>query len=524
MSATVPPVLRLRHLSKQFGGTRALDDVALEVAGGMVHGLLGHNGSGKSTLIRILAGYHAPEPGGELELNGEPVRLPLRPGQFRELGMAFVHQDPALLPALTVTENLRIGAFARGMLGRVSWRRQAAEVGALLAEFGIDCDPLARVERLRPWQRPLLAIVRAVDEVRRLTAPGGAVGGGGARSGLLVLDEPTAGLGDASVERLFAVIERVKLAGFGVLFVSHDLDEVLAITDQVTVLRDGRVAGSGVTSALGKDALVEMIVGRRIERRAPAAIAAADGPPLAAIRDLRGPGVRDAGFGIGAGEILGMTGLIGSGFAEVGALLAGALPARTGRLRIAATELALPGLTARRAIAAGIAYVPADRRRTGCVGELTVGENIGLPVLDRLVRGGMLTPRALADHAGALCRRFDVRPPDPALPLDALSGGNQQKALLAKWLQLSPLLLVLEEPTQGVDVGAREQIFAAIRAWAADGACVLCLSGDHEQLALLCQRVLLFRRGRIVAELTGADVTEERMAHECFGPAVAPAA
>jgi ribose transport system ATP-binding protein len=326
------------------------------------------------------------------------------------------------------------------------------------------------------------------------------------------------------VERLFAVIERVKLAGFGVLFVSHDLDEVLAITDQVTVLRDGRVAGSGVTSALGKDALVEMIVGRRIERRAPAAIAAADGPPLAAIRDLRGPGVRDAGFGIGAGEILGMTGLIGSGFAEVGALLAGALPARTGRLRIAATELALPGLTARRAIAAGIAYVPADRRRTGCVGELTVGENIGLPVLDRLVRGGMLTPRALADHAGALCRRFDVRPPDPALPLDALSGGNQQKALLAKWLQLSPLLLVLEEPTQGVDVGAREQIFAAIRAWAADGACVLCLSGDHEQLALLCQRVLLFRRGRIVAELTGADVTEERMAHECFGPAVAPAA
>ncbi len=517
-AAVAMPILRLRHLSKQFGATRALDDVALDIEGGMVHGLLGHNGSGKSTLIRILAGYHAPEPGGELELRGVPVRLPLRPGQFRELGMAFVHQDPALLPALTVTENLRIGAFARGMLRRVSWRREADAVAALLAEFGIDCDPLARVEHLRPWQRPLLAIVRAVDEVRRLTAAQGV------RDGLLVLDEPTAGLGDASVEHLFAVIGRVKAAGFGVLFVSHDLDEVLAITDQVTVLRDGRVAGDGLTRTLGKDALVEMIIGHRIERRTAPINPASKGPPLVDVLGLRGPGVRDASFGVGRGEILGMTGLIGSGFAEVGALLAGALPSRHGTLRIADTERALPGMTARSAIAAGVAYVPADRLRTGCVGELTVAENIGLPVLHRLVRSGVLMPWTLADHAGALCRRFDVRPADPTLRLDALSGGNQQKALLAKWLQLLPRLLVLEEPTQGVDVGAREQIFAAIRAWAADGAAVLCLSSDHEQLALLCQRVLIFRRGRVVAELTGAEVTEERMAHECFGPAAEHAA
>jgi ribose transport system ATP-binding protein len=524
MSATqdvATPVLRLRHLSKQFGGTRALDDVALEVAGGTVHGLLGHNGSGKSTLIRILAGYHAPEPGGEMELNGTAVRLPLRPGQFRQLGMAFVHQDPALLPALTVTENLRIGAFARGMLGHVSWRREADAVGALLAEFGIDCDPSARVERLRPWQRPLLAIVRAVDEVRRLTAPDGAVGAG-THHGLLVLDEPTAGLGDASVERLFSVIERVKAAGFGVLFVSHDLDEVLTITDQVTVLRDGHVAGDGDTRKLGKQTLVDMIVGRHVERHASTPTTISDAPPMAAVRDLRGRGVRDVSFGMGRGEILGMTGLIGSGFAEVGALLAGALSAQSGVLRIGETEWMVPGLTARRAIAAGIAYVPADRLRTGCVGELTVAENIGLPVLDRLARGLTLTPGTLTDHAAALCRRFDVRPPDPTLHLESLSGGNQQKALLAKWLQLCPRLLVLEEPTQGVDVGAREQIFAAIRAWAAEGACVLCLSGDHEQLALLCQRVLIFRRGRIATELTGTDVTEERMAHECFG-SVAPA-
>lgn len=520
MSATstaASPVLRLRHLSKHFGGTQALNDVGLDVTGGRVHGLLGHNGSGKSTLIRILAGYHAPEPGGEMERDGVPIRLPLRPGQFRELGMAFVHQDPGLLPALTVTENLRIGALAGGLLRHVSWRREAAAVAALLDEFGIDCDPDARVERLRPWQRPLLAIVRAVDEVRRLTVTGQL------QSGLLVLDEPTAGLGDASVERLFAVIERVKAAGFGVLFVSHDLDEVLAITDEVTVLRDGRVAGTGRTNTLGKEALVEMIIGHRIERHAPAATVAARAEPLVAVRDLRGPGVRDIGFDVAPGEILGMTGLIGSGFAEVGALVAGALPGQAGTLRIGEAQHNVAGLTARRAIDAGVAYVPADRLRAGCIGELTVAENIGLPVLDRLARGGVLAPRVLVHHAAELCHRFDVRPPDPALHLESLSGGNQQKALLAKWLQLSPRLLVLEEPTQGVDVGAREQIFAAIRAWAAQGAAVLCLSGDHEQLALLCRRVLILRHGRIVAELTDTDVTEERMAHECFGQTLAPA-
>ena len=507
------PVLRLRHFAKRFGGTQALDDVSLDVAAGEVHGLLGHNGSGKSTLIRILAGFHAPEPGAVLEMNGVAVRLPLRPGQFRELGMAFVHQDPALLPALTVTENLRIGALARGGIGRVGWRRQAAAVGALLDEFGITCDPLARVEQLRPWQRPLLAIVRAVDEVRRLSAAG--IAGGG----LLVLDEPTAGLGDASVERLFAVIERVRTAGFGVLFVSHDLDEVLAITDRVTVLRDGSVAGTGVTSALGKDALVEMIVGRKIERTSTPATPKTAGPPPVAIEGLRGAGVRDIGFTVGRGEILGLTGLIGSGFAEVGALLAGAMPAVAGTLRLEQAVQTLQGQTAREAIAAGVAYVPADRLRTGCIGELSIAENIGLPVLSRLTRGGILSAGALTRHAGALCRQFAVRPDDPTLPLESLSGGNQQKALIAKWLQLAPKLLILEEPTQGVDIGAREQIFAAVRAWAAEGASVLCLSGDHEQLALLCRRVLIFRRGRIVAELTDTDVTEERMAHECFGSA-----
>jgi ribose transport system ATP-binding protein len=505
------PILQLRHIGKRFGGTTALDDVALAVAAGEVHGLVGQNGSGKSTLIRILAGFHAPEPGGEFEMEGRPVRLPLYPGQFRSLGMAFVHQDAALLPALTVTENLRVGALAGRSLGPVAWRREAAHVAALLAEFGIDCDPMARIERLRPWQRPLLAIVRAIDEVRRL------IEAGGARHGLLVLDEPTAGVGDVGVGRLFEVVRRVKASGFGVLFVSHDLDEVLAITDRVTVLRDGRVAGGGPTRGLGKEALIEMIVGRPLAHAAAPGGDAVAGPAAAVIADLRGTGVRSAGFAIGGGEIVGLTGLTGSGFGEVGALIAGALPAVSGTLSMAGSEHAMRSMTPRRAIAAGLAYVPADRLRAGCVGELSIAENLTLPVLGRFARAGVLRLRALARYAGELCRRFDVRPGDPTMRLDALSGGNQQKALLAKWLQLAPRLLILEEPTVGVDVGAREQIFAAVRGWAQAGAAVLCASSDHEQLERLCRRVLIFRHGRIAAELVGADVTAERMAYECFG-------
>ena len=508
-------ILRFFHVTKRFGGTTALDDASLEVRAGEVMGLLGQNGSGKSTLIRILAGYHAPEEGGELEIGGRPVRLPLRPGEFRALGMAFVHQDAALLPALTVTENLRIGALSRRTLGAVNWRREAAHVALLLEEFGIDCDPFERVERLRPWQRPLLAIVRAVDEVRRLMREGGV------RHGLLILDEPTSGVGDVGVGRLFDVMRRVKEGGFGILFVSHDLDEVLAITDRVTVLRDGRVAGSGSTREIGKEALIEMIVGRPLSAVSPAPRESAAGSDAVRVTALTGPGVRGASFRVAAGEILGLTGLTGSGFAEVGALIAGALRASSGDLRLDREPHALAAMTPRKAIAAGLAYVPSDRLRAGCVGELTIAENLALPVLDRLVERGALKPSVLARHGGALCRRFEVRPAEPALRFEALSGGNQQKTVLAKWLQLAPRLLILEEPTQGVDVGSREQIFAAIRHWAAEGAAVLCASSDHGELARLCGRVLIFRQGKIAAELGGSDVSLERMAYESFGSAAA---
>jgi len=513
------PILEARHFSKRFGGTLALDDVGLTIEAGTVHGLVGHNGSGKSTLIKILAGYHAPEPGAELSIDGNPVRLPLAPGRFRSLGMAFVHQDPGLVASLSVVENLRIGAIAQRRLSPIAWRDEIRHCEALLREFGLACEPTAPVETLRPWQRPMLAIIRAVDETRALLRQSGR------QRGLLVLDEPTSSLADSNVGQLFEVIRRVQTAGFGVLFVSHDLDEILALTERVTVLRDGRVAGSGATKEFTREDLVRLIVGHDIPPASETPRAAPrHAEHLTEVHGLAGPGLRGVDFSVAPGEILGVSGLIGSGFAEIGPMLIGALPAWQGRMRLGTHTIDLSTITPAAAIAAGVCYVPGERLREGCIGELTVAENVGLPVLGRFFRGGWLHRRALLSHARAQVMRFGVRPPEPTLALEALSGGNQQKVLLAKWLQLQPSLLVLQEPTQGVDVGAREQIFAMIRAFAARGGSVLCLSGDHEQLATLCSRVLIFRRGRAVRELAGPEVTKERIAHECFGTDIPSAA
>jgi ribose transport system ATP-binding protein len=284
----------------------------------------------------------------------------------------------------------------------------------------------------------------------------------------------------------------------------------------VTVLRDGRVVGSGPTAGFVRNDFVRLIVGHDIPLAAPRTAEPQRTDHLADVRVLSGPGVRDVNLSIAPGEILGASGLIGSGFAEIGPMLIGALPVRSGQLRLGSRTMELSAMTPAAAIAAGISYVPGERLREGCIGELTIADNVTLPVLYRFFRGWLRTG-AIESHARSQLQRLGVRPSDPTLPLEALSGGNQQKVLLAKWLQLSPQLLILQEPTQGVDVGAREQIFAIIRNFAAQGGGVLCLSGDHEQLALLCDRVLIFRRGRIAADLAGPDVTKDRIAHECLG-------
>jgi ribose transport system ATP-binding protein len=508
MSDAGQPRLALRNLSKSFGGTRALRGVDLSVLPGEVHGLLGENGSGKSTLIKILAGFHEPEEG-ELEIDGEPVRLPLAPGQFRELGLAFVHQQLGLVESLSVLENLRVAEIAssRSRL-RISWRRERARARETFARYGLRLNPAAKVGDLKPVERALLAIVRAIEEIR-------AVGRG---HGVLILDEPTVFLPKEGIERLFALVREAAAAGASILFVSHDLDEVREITDRVTVLRDGAVVGTVVTPETSEAAFVEMIIGRRL-----AALADVEHVDLsaqrvgAAVDGLTGPSVNDVSFQMHEGEVVGLTGLVGSGFDEVPYLLFGARSAAAGRLTLDSRTYELMRLTPPAAIEAGIALIPADRPNDGSVGSLPVDENVALPVLDRHFNGVALDRRRMRRATAALMREFDVRPADPTLPYGALSGGNQQKALLAKWFQTDPRLLLLDEPTQGVDVGARLQIFELIRATARErGVNVLCASSDYEQLASLCDRVIVFGRGRVWRQLVGPEITKDRIIEQCY--------
>lgn len=510
--ARTPPALSLRGVSKHFGGVRALDGVDLTVECGEVHGLLGENGSGKSTLIKILAGFHAPD-GGELEVHGEPVGLPLSPGQFRALGISFVHQDLALVPSMTVVENLRAGMIARSR-GRpfVSWAAERRRARETFARYDVTIDPAAVVGDLRPVERALLAIVRALEEIRKEATDG---------SGLLVLDEPTVFLPRADTEHLFALVREIAAGGGSVLFVSHDLDEVHEVTDRVTVLRDGHVVGTQVTADAVEGQLVEMIIGRRLAAYEAEHRDLTDRVATFAVSGLTGAGVHDVDIEAHDGEVVGLTGLAGSGFEAVPYLVFGAWPAATGTLTLDDEVRSLPHMTPRAAISDGIALIPGDRQRDGSVGGLPITDNITLLQLPRYLRAGLLRRSEMRDGAGEVMARFDVRPGEPTLDYGALSGGNQQKALLGKWLEGRPRVLLLHEPTQGVDIGARQQIFETIRAVAADGARVLVASSDYEQLAAICDRVLIFGRGRVARHLRGGDITKDRITEQCYAAATA---
>jgi len=507
---SLTPVIALTNLSKTFGGVRALRGVSLTVLPGEVHGLLGQNGSGKSTVIKILAGFHAPDTGAELLVNGQPVKLPLQPGQFRDLGMSFVHQDLALIPSLTVTENLRISELASTRRWHISWAREHSKAADLFARYGVHLSPRAQVSDISVIDRALLGIIRAVDDMRTSHA----LRQGG--RGLLVLDEPTAFLPKEGTERLFRLVREIVANGASVLFVSHNLSEVREITDRITVLRDGEVVAAVATRDTTEEHMVQLIIGRRLDTLTPSTHHPSDKNIAISIKGLRGGSLRDVTLDIHEGEVLGVTGLLGSGFEDVPTLLFGARPATAGTVSLDGQDYALPAMTPIRAIALGIAFVPADRQNDGSIGTVTVTDNVTMQVIGRYVTALRLDRRRMAHDAQKLIDAYDVRPPTPKMEYQGLSGGNQQKVLLAKWLQTKPSMLLLHEPTIGVDVGARQQIFGVIRDAAAAGTAVVCASADYEQLAAICDRVLIIAGGRVARQLTGADVTEERIAEQCL--------
>ena len=508
---TEQPTLHVEQISKTFHGTRVLDDVRFTVKPGEVHGLLGANGSGKSTMIKVLAGAHAPDVGGRMYFNGKEVTLPLRPNEFRKLGMSFVHQNLGLIPTMTVLENLRLSAIAVQNRTFINWKAEIAAAEVTLARYGVDIVHWQSVGELTAVNRALLAIVRAFEEIREQCEVTG-------QPGLVLLDEPTPFLPTEGVKQLFDLMRQIAATGSSVVFISHDIDEVMEITDRLTVLRDGRVSGEIATEQATRDQMIEMIIGRTLMQGGPKRTASPTiRQPFLQVRGLVGKGVGPTKFTVGKGEILGLTGLIGSGFDHIPYLLFGADGAVAGTIiNEDGVETAVADMTPAKAIAARYALLPGDRAAQSGVGLMTVFENMLLPGISDFFRGGFLRAGAMRREAHALGARFEVRPNDPEMALEDLSGGNAQKVLIARWMKRDPDLLLLDEPTQGVDVGTRAHIFSALNEASRNGMSIVCASSDAEQLAEICDRVLVFARGKIVVELIGDSISKDHIVHACY--------
>jgi ribose transport system ATP-binding protein len=486
--------LHAREIRKSFGGVEVLRGVDLDATGGDVLALLGENGAGKSTLVKILAGDYEAD-SGTIEIAGESHRS-LDPAAARRRGIRMIFQELAAAPDLTVAENVMLGQWP-SRRGIVKWRALHASAGRILAEMGVHLDLAAPVSSLRIAERQVIEIARALV--------------GDARC--LILDEPTAALSHQEVERLFAFIGRLRERGVAIIYITHRLDEVIRIADRVQILRDGRSVLEGLVSEFRRDDLVTAMVGKAIgavERPAPL-----ETEPTEALLTFEGAAsggaFHDLDLRIGNGEVVGLYGKIGSGTAEVAEVAFGIRKLTSGRLRVGPGGVGVA--TPARAIDAGIGFLPADRQRDGAFMVLSVAKNLSAPSWRRLAHARIvITAR---DEATAYNRWHNVLSVrsrnDPEQPIGTLSGGNQQKVLLGRWLESGSRVLVLVEPTRGVDVGARAEIYRLIRSLAADGIGVLVVTSDHEEVVQVADRALVMSRGAVSAQLVGDQVTVERL-------------
>jgi ribose transport system ATP-binding protein len=489
-------VLAVRDLSKTFPGQRALRNVSLEVTQGEVHALVGENGSGKSTLIKCVAGYHRPDDGAEISIGGRPMEIPFTPADAISAGAAFIHQELGLVPTLSVLENLALPRGFETRMGRIAWAAEARRSRELLASFGGHISPDDMIGRLSRADRTLVAIARGLGDV----------GEGGK---LLVLDEPTAALPAHEVDSLFTAIQRVVDLGVGIIYVSHRLGEIFQIADRVTALRDGAKVGTRPISEVSEADVVEMIVGGSLGSLYPETAATARENVVLEVRGLSGDRVTDATFTVHGGEVVGVAGLLGSGRSELARLVFGAQRRTAGKMQVdgAPHDPRLP----RDSIRAGIALVPEDRHESGSMATLTLAENVTISASGRHWRHGRFSRGAERREVADLLERFRVSPPDPGRRFEAFSGGNQQKAILAKWMRLDPRLLILDEPVQGVDIGAKRDIYELIEQAAIAGAATLMIDSDFADLCALCNRILVMRDGHIVGDLSGEQKTRQRI-------------
>lgn len=492
-------LLTVTGVSKAFGGTQALSSVDLDMRRGEVHALVGGNGSGKSTLVKILAGVYEAD-AGRLRTNGQDLPLSGHsPDQARALGLRFVHQDLGIFPALTVAENLAIGdGFVLSPGYRINWRRSRARATEVLERFDVRVDPKRLASTLSMPQRAMVAIARALQDSDD--------------DGVLVLDEPTAALPPSEVELLSGAIRQLTNSGRAVLLVTHRLDEVRHLADRVTGIRDGRRAGSIDAKNMTERDLVELIVGRQIVVAAPSVKSVLDAPPILELRGVSAGPLTGVGLDVRPGEIVGVAGILGSGRTELLQTIFGALPLKAGIVKVGG-KIMTP--TPRRMRRAGVAFVPEDRQAEAMFSGRTVRENVTEGRLRPYFRTAWLRDRRLRLDVERDVERFRIKTSSTQAIIDTLSGGNQQKVVLARWLREGPRLLLLDEPTQGIDVGAREEIFEVINQAATEGCAVVIVSSEFEELVRLCNRVVVLARGRLVAEhhapLDSGDLLESTL-------------
>ena len=499
-SVAAPPRVELTGISKRFAATQALDDVKLELLPGEIHALVGENGAGKSTLVKILAGVHQPD-AGTIRLDGETVHIH-GPAHSRALGIAVVHQEPRLFPDLTVAENVFIGHAPSGRFGTIDWSRTRRAAKALFAALDVQFDVGAPVRGLSMADQQLIEIAKSLSVDARV----------------LILDEPTASLSAHEVARLFTIVRRLRERGVSILFVSHRLDEVFELCDRATVFRDGRHVVTTRTSELTTADLVRSMVGRVVSLFPK--VETPVGDVLLEVEGLTRVGVfRDIGFAVRAGEILGLAGLVGAGRTEVARVLFGIDQRDGGEIRLGGKPVSFGSPSA--AMQAGIAYLPEDRHQEGLVLDFTITQNVTLPILPRLFPRLLVRPSVERQVAHDYTEQFNVRMVGVEQLVGALSGGNQQKVVLAKWLAAKPRILILDEPTRGIDIGAKVEVHRIIGELAASGLGIILISSDLPEVLAMSDRIVVLHEGRVTAEIPRTQATQERVMFAATGSAAA---
>ena len=492
-------MIEVRGLHKHFGGVHALRDVGLSVPRGACHALMGENGAGKSTLAKVLAGIHRPD-AGQVQVDGEVCDF-RSPADALARGVAMVHQELSFCPELSVAENLSLGRYPRSVGPFVDRRAMDARAREQLAAIGVELDVRRPMRTLSTAQEQLVQIAAAV--------------GTGAR--VLLLDEPTSSLSEAESERLFALMARLQEDGVTLVYVSHRIPEVLRLCDRIHVLRDGAYVGSLSREEADEAALVRLMIGRDLQAREPRHLQGEAGEPLLEVQGLSSPeGFRGVDLSVRAGEIVGLAGLVGAGRSALTRAIFGLDGAATGRVRMAGESLPLKG-DPHAAIAAGLGLVPEDRKRQGLVLEMGVADNQSLGNLARYRRRGLLDRRQEREQVAAALARLDVRAPSMSAPVSQLSGGNQQKVVLSRWLDRGGRVLMVDEPTRGVDVGAKAAIHDILDELACSGAGVLLVSSELPEVLALSTRVLVMRDGRLVGELTRQAATPDAVMEAMAG-------